>query len=235
MAKQIPLAVQLPDGETFENFVDAGNAQLVQHLKGLGETAQYQTDPFLTYISGDAGTGKSHLLYSLCHVAQANDIRHLYLSLKHKEQFSEHILDGLEQTQLICIDDVDCLKGNDSWQVAMFNLINRVKESKTSRLILTANAGPANISLDLPDLQSRLSWGVSYHLKALTDTDLEKALTVRAQQRGFELPDEVAHFLINHTPRDMPSLMDVLSQLDQMSLQEKRKITIPFVKSILSI
>ncbi len=235
MAEQIPLAVQLPDGETFDNFIEAGNAQLIQHLKNLVQKEWSDSDPFITYVSGDAGTGKSHLLYSLCHMAQSHSIQHIYLSLKHKEQFSEQILDGLEQTPLICIDDMDLLLGNNDWQVAMFNLINRVKEVKNSRLVLTANVGPANIKLDLPDLRSRMSWGVSYHLKALSDMDLSKALTVRAQQRGFDLTEEVAHFLINHTPRDMPSLMNVLAQLDQMSLQEKRKITIPFVKAILSI
>lgn len=235
MSEQLPLPVQLPDGETFENFVSVSNRQLVSHLKNLvgGEPPlQYS---FLTFISGESGTGKSHLLYSLCHQAQSNNIRHIYLCLKQKSQITEHILDGLESMQLVCIDDVDHLLGDKQWQYGLFDLINRVKENQGCQLVLTANSGPGHINLDLADLNSRLSWGVSYHLKPLDDTEMADALIIRAQHRGIKLPEEVAHFLINHTQRDMPHLMQVLEILDQHSLRQKRKITVPFVKTTLSL
>jgi DnaA family protein len=47
------------------------------------------------------------------------------------------------------------------------------------------------------------------------------------------LPDEVANFIIQRVPRDMNALFNLLDRLDRASLQEKRKLTIPFVKQVL--
>jgi DnaA family protein len=51
----------------------------------------------------------------------------------------------------------------------------------------------------------------------------------------MHMPEEVANFLLTHVPRDMTNLISVLDALDALSLQEKRKLTIPFVKSALNI
>ena len=65
----------------------------------------------------------------------------------------------------------------------------------------------------------------------LTDEEKVQALILRARQRGFDLLDDVALFIMNRGPRDMAGLCRVLDQLDQASLKAKRKLTIPFVKS----
>jgi DnaA family protein len=145
------------------------------------------------------------------------------------------MLDDLEHSQLICLDDVDALQGTISWQVGVFDLINRVKENGTSRLVITANASPNNLQLELADLTSRLSWGISYKLNALGDEQRSEALIKRAEQRGLSMPKKVATYLVNHWRRDMPALMNTLDRLDVISLQEQRKLTIPFVKTALHL
>jgi DnaA family protein len=45
--------------------------------------------------------------------------------------------------------------------------------------------------------------------------------------------DDVARFLINRLSRDMTSLIAALEQLDQASIREQRRITIPFIKDVL--
>jgi DnaA family protein len=57
------------------------------------------------------------------------------------------------------------------------------------------------------------------------------SLILRARQRGFDLLDEVASFILTRGPRDMAGLSGVLDRLDQASLTAKRKLTIPFVKA----
>ncbi|MEI8647476.1 hypothetical protein P4S73_05115 [Paraglaciecola sp. Hal342] len=49
------------------------------------------------------------------------------------------------------------------------------------------------------------------------------------------MPEKVAVYLVNHWQRDMPSLMNTLDKLDQLSLQQQRKLTIPFVKEALNL
>ncbi len=87
----------------------------------------------------------------------------------------------------------------------------------------------------MPDLNSRLTWGEIYQLNSLTDEQKIKVLQLAAYQRGFQLSDETANFLITRLARDMHTLFKALDLLDKASLQAQRNLTIPFVKKILNL
>jgi DnaA family protein len=148
---------------------------------------------------------------------------------------SPDVLLGLEHYRLICLDDIEKLCGESAWQIAVFDLINRVKEQNNSCLVITGNQPPKLLSLDLPDLVSRLSWGTNFQLYSLTDEQRQQALIVKAQHRGLNMSKDVAKYLVNHWQRDMPALIASLDILDEQSLQQQRKLSIPFVKAILDL
>ncbi len=102
-------------------------------------------------------------------------------------------------------------------------------------LIVTGCSAPRKLGLQLPDLASRLDWGVSFHLEELDDEGKLSALQLRAELRGFKLPIDVGRFLLNRLSRDMRTLLTTLNQLDNASFRAKRKLTIPFVKEILEL
>ena len=60
-------------------------------------------------------------------------------------------------------------------------------------------------------------------------------LQLRAELRGFKLPVDVGRFLLNRLSRDMRTLLTTLDELDNASLDAKRKLTIPFVKEALHL
>ena len=142
------------------------------------------------------------------------------------------VFDGLEQMALVCLDDVDATAGTADWERALFDLFNRLRDSG-STLLVSAVKRPDQSGFNLPDLVSRLGWGVTYVLKPLDDVDVIKALTYRAAARGLELPEDTAQFLLRRFPRDLPSMFALLDTLDVASLIEQRRLTIPFVKSVL--
>ena len=92
---------------------------------------------------------------------------------------------------------------------------------------------PKQLNCVLPDLQSRLAWGLTLEIKNLTDQEKIGVLQLRATFRGFQLSDDVASYLIHHCSRNMRDLFALLEKLDQASLIAKRKITIPFVKRVI--
>ena len=235
VAEQLSLPVQLPDDETFDSFVRGDNGLVVEHLLALTDSIADNDKGFLSFISGETGCGKSHLLYSVCHRAQVHNLSHIYVGLKQFKELSQQVLVGLENIQIVCLDDVHHVLDDEHWQHALFDLINRVREVGTCHLVISANAGPKSLSVSLPDLKSRLTWGVSFQLQSLSDEQRVEALISRADRRGLTMSDEVARFLLNHLKRDMPSLMTILDELDDSSLKEKRKLTIPFIKTVLSI
>ncbi|MFT5311925.1 MAG: DnaA family protein [Paraglaciecola sp.] len=236
MSKQLSLAVNLRDTETFDSFVMGDNSQLVSHLHSLIEPlAEVNKQGWLTFISAESGVGKSHLLYALCQHAQQHGVSSVYLNCHDIEALSVEMLESLEHCQLICLDDIDGLNGSNSWQVAVFDLINRVQEQGTAKLVITANTQATHLSFKLADLVSRLSWGLSFKLYGLNDEQRCDALLNRASQRGLKMPINVANYLVNHWQRDMPALMNTLDKLDELSLQQQRKLTIPFVKASLGL
>ncbi|MFM1571127.1 MAG: HdaA/DnaA family protein [Porticoccaceae bacterium] len=45
----------------------------------------------------------------------------------------------------------------------------------------------------------------------------------------------MAHFLLNRLPRSSHAMMQALEALDEASLQEQRRLTLPFVKLVLDL
>jgi len=161
-------------------------------------------------------------------------LRVAYVPLKQKKELHPDMLQNMEQNDLLCVDDVDAIAGDEKWEEALFHLYNQHKMSD-NKLVLSANINAQHVQFSLPDLCSRLQWGVTYQLKALDDEGMICVLQKKAQQRAFDLSDEVAFFILNYVSRDMQQLLLLLDQLDVASLTSHRKITVHFVKKLLGM
>jgi DnaA-homolog protein len=219
---QLPLSLKLRDDAIFDNYFVGQNAQLVGALKSFIDK---KSDSFI-YCYGDNGAGRTHLLQSCCHSMDAV----FYLPLANFSEYSPAIFEALENQACICIDDVDAIVGNREWEEALFHFYNRARENKT-QLLMSAKKPPQQLSFLLPE--SRLSCALILEVKNLSDAEKIQALKMRAALRGFILSDEVSHYLIHHYSRNMRDLFSVLEKLDHASLAAKRKLTIPFVKSVI--
>ena len=228
---QLPLPIHQSDDETLENFYAENNLLLLNSL----QKNFLQLHQQFFYLWGNKGSGKSHLLKGVCQHYLAQQRPALYVPLNKAQYFSPAVLENLEQQALVCLDDLQAVIGNAEWEVAIFDLINRVRETGRTLLIMSADQSPANLPVQLPDLASRLTWGEVYQLAPLNDKQKIDVLQKAAYQRGIELPDETANFLFKRLERDMKTLFNALEKLDQASLQAQRKLTIPFVKEILSL
>lgn len=228
---QLPLAVRLPDDETFASFYPGQNAQLITTLKNaaIGEGVP------LIFFWGSNASGRSHLLHATCAEVSGDEGAAVYISLDRHDQYAPDILDGMERMPLLCLDNLDAIAGNRIWEEALFNLFNRWRETSKGSLIISASTAPRKLPLCLPDLASRLDWGVSFQLHELDDEGKLGALQLRAALRGFKLPVDVGRFLLNRVSRDMRTLLDALDMLDNASLHAQRKLTIPFLKEVLEI
>ncbi|WP_225791903.1 DnaA regulatory inactivator Hda [Aggregatibacter aphrophilus] len=228
---QLPLPIHQSDDETLENFYAENNLLLLNSL----QKNFLQLHQQFFYLWGNKGSGKSHLLKGVCQHYLAQQRPALYVPLNKAQYFSPAVLENLEQQALVCLDDLQAVIGNAEWEVAIFDLINRVRETGRTLLIMSADQSPANLPVQLPDLASRLTWGEVYQLAPLNDKQKIEVLQKAAYQRGIELPDETANFLFKRLERDMKTLFNALEKLDQASLQAQRKLTIPFVKEILAL
>lgn len=230
MINQLTLGVSLKDQATFANFLAGNNTLLLQELmktaSGTGER--------VIYFYGSGGQGCTHLLQACCHEANQHHISSVYLPLAELIQFSPDVFEGLESLKLICIDDMHMLAGKPEWEEAFFHAYNRIRDAG-GQLIVTANTAPKSLGLVLPDVVSRLTWGMMFQLHSLSDAEKLNALIMRAERRGMTLSEEVGKFILTHCPRHMSTLFAALDALDKISLAAQRKLTIPFVKAVLQI
>jgi DnaA family protein len=228
---QLPLGVRLRDDATFANYYPGANAAALGYVECLCEADAGWTQS-LIYLWGAAGVGRSHLLQAACLRFEQHGEAAVYLPLGEVADHGPGLLDNLEQCELVCLDDLEAVAGRSDWEEALFHLFNRLRDAGR-RLLLSASASPRELAVKLPDLRSRLSLALVFHLQQLSDEDKLRALQLRASRRGLQLNDEVGRFILTRGERSMSALFELLERLDQASLQAQRKLTIPFLKETL--
>ncbi len=219
--KQLTLGMRLRTDAVFESFAPGLNVEVVSALRSPG------TAPL--WLWGSQGSGKTHLLQAVC--AAAGDAA-AYFPLTRSAGLPPEALAGFEQCRVLCIDDVDAAAGDLGWERALFRLFNDAAELRT-RLIFAAGAAPRRIDWTLEDWRSRAAACLVYQLRELDDAGRIEALRLRAAQRGLQLPDETAEYLLRRVPRDLRSLFDILDELDEASLAAQRRLTLPFIRDAL--
>ncbi|MDB5969641.1 MAG: hda [Hydrocarboniphaga sp.] len=224
--EQIPLAVQLRSTASFNTYHAGPNREAVDALRALSVGG--------LYLYGSAGTGKTHLLQAAAREAQQRGLRVSYLPLRSLVAGGAEALDGLTAFDRLCIDDLDAIDGDIHWNHAVIRLLDRLR-TEGSAWCVSAAAGPDRLARLLPDLRTRLSALPLFGLRTLGDDDRRLWLRSAAQQRGLELPDDAARWLIHHLPRDTGSLIAAIEKLDRASLRDKRRLTLVFVQKTLSL
>jgi DnaA family protein len=245
--RQLPLGVRIPDRAVFESFLPAKNLQAVEHVArvaaGLGTAAGVGVDvgtgqvaggvgaQAVTWLCGPVSAGKTHLLQAI--VARAGKTgRAGYFPLTELAPLGVGVLEGLTALECVCLDDLDRVVGQLEWERSLFGLLREIQE-RDGRLVVAAKAPPALLTWALPDLGSRFTAAAIFQLRELDEGEQQEALQLRARVRGFEVPDDTARWLQRRFPRDMRTLYELLDTLDEAALVAQRRLTIPFIRTVL--
>jgi DnaA family protein len=221
--QQLPLGVRLNEAARFETFVAGKNRELVGLLSG-------GKPPRVLWLWGRAGSGKSHLLQAACADVGERGGAAAYVDLARAA--GPGMLEGLEVLDLVCIDSLDLVAGDENWNGAIFRL-HTLMQDAGGRLLVASAAPPSALCFRLPDLRSRLLAAPVHQLKDLDEAGRIEVLARRAAARGLELPPEAVSYLLQHQPRDMHSLCGLLDRLDEASLAAQRRLTVPFLRQVL--
>jgi DnaA-homolog protein len=228
MAQQLPVTFEFKANQTFDDFYPGTNQEIISELK----KTVARTGEQLIFLWGEKGHGKSHLLQACCSEAFNQQSSSFYLDLSDYSSSDPELMTGLENFEIVCLDNIDELAHRENWERALFNFFNRHRDGN-HKLIISASCPPNTIDFALTDLKTRMNWGLSLKIQPLDDDHKIAALTHKAQQMGFAISTPVARFLLTHYDRNLTSLWLMLDKLDWASLAERRKLTIPFLKQIL--
>jgi len=67
-----------------------------------------------------------------------------------------------------------------------------------------------------------------------TDEMMTALLTKMFADKQIYVADEVFSYIITHTERSFKSIRNIVERADKLSLQEKRKITVPLIKKVVA-
>lgn len=224
---QIPLQLEPPRPDRFEDFVPGPNAAALEAVKHLLDEAGATL-----FLSGPEGSGKSHLLNAFCHAARERGLGAFYIALGRLPEEAAAGLEGLQMLDVVCVDDVDRAAGNPVWERALFRCFNEVRDSG-GRLLVASREPLRSLSFGLPDLASRLAWGLRLKLSAPDDESKAAILRQRAHSLHIELPEDVQAYVLRKSRRDMASLLAVVEGLKDAAFVAKRKITVPLAREVL--
>ena len=224
---QIPLQLEPRRDSRFEGFVTGPNHALVEALKHMPDEPGSSI-----FLFGGEGSGKTHLLNALCHQTRERQGRAFYLTLKRLPKDAIASLQGLEKLDLVCVDDLHLIAGDEAWEEALFHCFNRVREAN-GRLLVSSRKRLSALNLGLPDLASRLAWGLRLPLMPLEDHDKLAVINLHSNALGFSLPEDVQQYLLKHHDRSMAALIQTVENLHQAALTNKRRITVPLAREVL--
>lgn len=234
--KQLSLAISLREETRFSNFELSGddNAEALAHLSDC--TRHVITQPGQAQnvlIWGNSGVGLSHLLQAVCHNFLAEGFLAQYLPLNALLNYdSDSICDGLESADLVCVDDIHLCQARTDWQLSLFHLFNALRDHGKC-FVCASHVSPAVLPIELADLKSRLLSGTTFHVSGLDEDGLKRAFTSRAAERGLDINSDVINFIFLRSRRSTHDVFRLLDEIDEMSLIEKRKVTVPFVRELL--
>lgn len=227
LSPQMPLPLEPLRPDRFEDFVAGPNEAAVAAVRHL-----LDEPGGILFLSGPAGAGKSHLLNALCREARERGMAAFYIALKHVPPEAAAGLRGLDALDLVCVDDLDRVAGEPAWEQALFRCCNEVRAAR-GRLLVSSGKPLGALPLGLPDLVSRLAWGVRQSLQVPTDEDKLEILRQRAGVLRIEVPADVQNYLLRRGRRDLGSLLGALDRLKEAAFSEKRKITVPLAREVL--
>lgn len=227
MNAQLPLALRWPAHQRFAGFVAGPNGVALD----LVRSASRGGDAAWLYLSGAPGSGRTHLLVAACAAASADGRSAQYLPLSALRVARAHAIRGFGGSDLLAIDDLDAIAGDRDAEHALFDLYNRCR-AEHSTLLFAAGMPASQLGITLPDLVSRLSACTQVLLKPLDEVERRALLRDRARERGIELDDAALDWLFTRRKRDLATLFDLLDRIDRASLAAKRRVTVPFLRTL---
>lgn len=224
--KQIALDIGLATGPSLHNFLAGPNLAALEHL--VLWSSHDKRSPVPTYLWGESGSGKSHLLRAVFAQLKEQGIPVGWLDATIAEPPTFQ-----EIWRVIFLDDVHLYTAVQ--QQAAFNwFVNATspQDGQQRWVLASGKVPPSDLQLR-EDLRTRLGWGHIFHLQVLSESERRAVLRQNADARGIFLSDEVMDFMLNRFSRDLGNLVLLLDQLDGYALRTQRAITIPLLKSML--
>ena len=211
------LIFDLPTSENYnpqDYFVSSSNNNVAKLIKIFPD---WHNNGIV--IFGPAKSGKTHIAYIWKSMANAN----LY---DFKSNFDINTINTNDN----CIfDNFDCIPEMD--EKSFFQIYNDIIKNKKFILILISND---NFSVKLRDLNSRIEALNSAKLNNPDDKLIHAIVLKFFHDNQIIVAPDVINFILNRISRNFNEIQIFLNKLNDLSIEHKSKISIPFLNKFFS-
>jgi chromosomal replication initiator protein len=226
---------------TFNNFIAAGSNRFAYTCAlEVAKNPAHQYNPL--YIFSNLSAGKTHLLNAIGNHVQENNrsfnvkyitanrfISNFSFSLN-KGKLPE-FRDECKKVDLLLIDDIHLLADREKCQLEFIYLFNSFYEAE-KQIVVSANKPPTQIKNMLPQLTSRLEWGLLSEIDVPTQDTKINIIKNISKKLKLYIPDDVIFFLANAT-NNLKTITQYLVSLETHASFYSREIDMSTVKSII--
>ena len=114
----------------------------------------------------------------------------------------------------------------------LFHIINKKKENKF-KLLFTTRKNINDLNIKLEDALSRLLTFPQAKILLPTDDVLRGLIYKLFKDKGIDLDNSLINYIIVRIERTYEAVYNLISEIDYISLERKKNITIPMIKEAL--
>jgi chromosomal replication initiation ATPase DnaA len=107
-------------------------------------------------------------------------------------------------------------------------------KERGSSLLITMRSAPGQIEFGLADLASRLRAAPAVAIAPPDDTLLAEVLVKLFADRQLQIEPEMLTYILPRMERSFAAARDIADRVDRLALAEKKAISIPLLRRVLS-
>lgn len=177
-------------------------------------------------IYGPGGSGKSHLAAVLASQKNA-------LVVNGGAALNDALADVLASNVAVDVVIIDPLMiGDLAQEETLFHMFNH-SLNRGAKLLLLSDIPPAQMTIDLPDLQSRIKATPAIALLPPDDALLRGLMRKLFDDRQVEVSGRVIDYILPRIERDYAAIAEMVGLIDRRALELKKPITVPLVAEIM--
>ena len=249
LAEKYSEGLSFEDFFTFENFVVGSN----NHFAYAASLAVAESPAVISsynplVIYGPSGVGKTHLMLAIKNLMKKN-CPYKRIEYIRSEDFTNQLITALQDGKLgigtiedfrnrfrnadvLLIDDIHFIAGKEQTQEEFFNTFNTLIQHN-KQIVVTVDRPPKDIKTLDDRIRSRLEGGLFADILA---PDFETRVGIvlkKAQQGGFEIPENIAFYIAENIKSNTRQLNGVVSKLQAYISIQKKTPTVSTVQSII--
>jgi len=229
--KQLFLDIKLDESISLDNFINCDSTNTL--LRILRAISTQGTVSNFHFLWGNKGSGKSYLMHALNKECLLNNLSTVFVSFSDERINSPEILDGLSEMNVLFLENIQDMKQTAEWERAVFNLINECIANQ-NQIVISSEKLAKNLNIQLKDLESRILAFTGVEVPEIFEEEKIEALIQSAKRKGITLEDKTIKYILTYTSRNLSDLLRLLSELDEFSLEKKKKLSPSLVRQLLS-